>query len=271
MQRSVEEFRVARRPGGARGQHRRAVPARHQRSGWRRPPRSPRYRGLLPDRLPSRQQHLRQNTGRRRFTKSAVRVKRPGLQVRSRSGFFGAPDRETQSAVAGARSRDRARPALAVFASGIHVRLTPAVRISPEVPARYLTNPAAISTRTIFEFTDEPGGWHQAVRRPGGDDLRRERTRRRTPPYSHLYGSRPQRLYEEALKKRSAVFGCLPGEKARGLSNACRSARYKLGKTWIGQPVHRGARYSVGPPRSLRSLSASSRSSLIKRHSRKAR
>ena len=41
-------------------------------------------------------------SGRAQFHKVAVRVKRSGLQVRSRGGFFGAPDRESQA--------DAARP-----------------------------------------------------------------------------------------------------------------------------------------------------------------
>jgi VWFA-related protein len=64
-------------------------------------------------------------TGRAKFHKVTVRVKRAGLQVRSRGGFYGAPDRELQAAPSGRDSEILHALRSPFSASGIHVRLTP--------------------------------------------------------------------------------------------------------------------------------------------------
>ena len=85
--------------------------------------------------------------GQALFHKVTVRVKRAGLQVRSRSGFFGAPDRESQGTPAGREGEictlcaRRFRPAGLMCAS--HRCLT-----TPRRPAR-TCGPCSISTPKI--------------------------------------------------------------------------------------------------------------------------
>jgi VWFA-related protein len=96
-----------------------------------------------------------------RFHKISVRVTRPGLHVRSRTGFFGVTDPEARPA-----PRTRAEQMLHALNSpfgstGIHLRLTslfgndakagPMVRSLLHIDCSDLT------------FSDEPDGWHKTV------------------------------------------------------------------------------------------------------------
>jgi VWFA-related protein len=100
-------------------------------------------------------------TGEFKFHKVVIRVKRPGLHVRSRSGFFGNTDRERQT-VAHTREAQLTHALASPFASGaIHVRLTTFFTNAPKLGS-FLTSMLFIDTKGL-QFTDEPDGWHKAV------------------------------------------------------------------------------------------------------------
>lgn len=130
-------------------------------------------------------------TGQPKFHSLAVRVKRPGLRVRYRSGFFGAPDRET-APVPRTRSAQIAQALSSPFGTGaLHLRLTslyfqlpkaaskpaappdtknPAPAAKPAAPAATQIQPGGpvIKSLLYFDpreltFTDEPDDWHKAV------------------------------------------------------------------------------------------------------------
>ena len=102
-----------------------------------------------------------QKTGRAKFHRVQVRVKRPGLHVRSRSGFFGTTDRQQQP-VAHTREAQLAHAFTSPFASGaIHVRLTTLFSSAPQSGA-FLSGLLYIDGQDL-EFTDEPDDWHKAV------------------------------------------------------------------------------------------------------------
>jgi len=99
-------------------------------------------------------------TGQPRFHKVAVRLKRPGLHVRSRSGFFGTSDRLTTPPLRG-REAQIAHALTSPFAAGsIHVRLTPLFSQGPK--GSFLNTLLYIDGKDL-KFTDEPDGWHKAV------------------------------------------------------------------------------------------------------------
>jgi len=100
-------------------------------------------------------------TFNRRFHSIRVRVKRSGLSVRTRSGFFGMADEELPPV----RYTERDRIAMALMspfgASDIEVHLSAVFANLPQTGSliRSLIHfPAAALT-----FTDEPDGWHRAT------------------------------------------------------------------------------------------------------------
>ena len=136
--------------------------------------------------------------GQALFHKVTVRVKRAGLQVRSRSGFFGAPDRESQGTPVGRESEILHALRSPFSASGIHVRLTPLFSNTPETGS-YLRTLLYIDAKDL-QFTDQPDGFHQAVvdvvaMTFGDSDQAVDTT---TRSYTVRASSR---LYEEALKQ----------------------------------------------------------------------
>jgi VWFA-related protein len=101
-----------------------------------------------------------QKTGQPKFHKVAVKVKRPGLQVRSRTGFFGTSDRGTPAIPAG-RQQQIAHAIASPFATGdIHVRLTPLFTQGPK--GSYLNTMLFIDSKDL-KFTPEPDGKQKAV------------------------------------------------------------------------------------------------------------
>jgi VWFA-related protein len=99
-------------------------------------------------------------TGQPRFHKVAVKVKRAGLQVRTRSGFFGNSDRGA-APVPHTRQAEIAHALTSPFSTGnIHVRLTPLFTNGPK--GSYLNTMLYIDGKDL-QFTDEPDGWHKAV------------------------------------------------------------------------------------------------------------
>lgn len=102
-----------------------------------------------------------EKTGRPKFHNLQVRVKRPGLQVRSRKGFFGTSDRAI-APVAHTRQAEIAHALFSPFSTGdLHLKLT---TIYTQTPAKG----AVINALLHFDprelkFTDEPDDWHKAV------------------------------------------------------------------------------------------------------------
>ena len=100
-------------------------------------------------------------TGRRTFHKFSIKLKRPGLTVRTRSGFYGitnedaAPQRRTPAEqLLGALTSP--------FASGaVHLRLTSLFANDPKAGS-FVRSLLHIDARDLT-FTEEADGWHKAV------------------------------------------------------------------------------------------------------------
>src|SRR5215831_6983447 len=102
-----------------------------------------------------------EKTGRPKFHSLQVRVKRAGLHVRSRRGFFGTSDRETKP-VAHTRQAQIANALFSPFSTGaLHLRLTTLYTQSPTL-GPYVTALLHFDPREL-KFTDEPDDWHKAV------------------------------------------------------------------------------------------------------------
>jgi VWFA-related protein len=102
-----------------------------------------------------------QATGRRKFHHISIKVKRPGLSVRSRTGFYGisneeaVPQRHT-------RSEQLIGALTSPFASGgVHLRLTSLFGNDAKAGS-FVRSLLHIDARDLT-FTDEPEGWHKAV------------------------------------------------------------------------------------------------------------
>jgi VWFA-related protein len=99
-------------------------------------------------------------SGQPKFHKVAVKVKRPGLRLRSRSGFIGTSD-HAAPAVPRGREAQISRALTSPFAAGsIHVRMTPLFSQGPK--GSFLNTLLYIEGKDL-KFTDEPDGWHKAV------------------------------------------------------------------------------------------------------------
>lgn len=99
-------------------------------------------------------------TGQPKFHRVAVHVKRSGLTVRTRAGFYGNSDRGL-APVAHTRQAEIAHALTSPFSTGnIHVRLTPLFTNGPK--GSYLNTMLYIDGQDLH-FTDEPDGWHKAV------------------------------------------------------------------------------------------------------------
>jgi VWFA-related protein len=100
-------------------------------------------------------------TFNRSFHHIKARVKRPGLTVRMREGFFGVPDEQTQPVEL--TNRDRMNIALMspFGAVEIDVRLTALFANVPDTGS-LLRSLLYFQARDLT-FTNEPDGWHQAT------------------------------------------------------------------------------------------------------------
>ena len=104
---------------------------------------------------------FRAERGLRKFHKVAVRVKRPGLKVRSRTGFYGIADEEARPA-----NRTPAQQMIAAlsspFTSGdVHLKLTTLFDHDAKVGS-FMRSMLHIDPRDLT-FSDEVGGWHKSV------------------------------------------------------------------------------------------------------------
>jgi VWFA-related protein len=100
-------------------------------------------------------------TGRRQFHKISIKVKRPGLRVRSRTGFYGVTDEQV--------APQRRTPAQALVGaltspfseSGVHLRLTSLYGNDAKMGA-FVRSLLHVDGKDLT-FTDEPDGWHKSV------------------------------------------------------------------------------------------------------------
>jgi VWFA-related protein len=102
-----------------------------------------------------------QSSGRRRFHNISIKVKRPGLTVRSRSGFYGVvSEREV------ARGRTRAEQLLGALTSpfssgGVHLRLT--TLFGNDLQSGSFVRSLLHVAAQDITFIEEADGWHKAV------------------------------------------------------------------------------------------------------------
>jgi VWFA-related protein len=101
-------------------------------------------------------------TGRRTFHKITLRFKRPGLNHRTRTGFYGITDEET----APAKPRTRAAQMISALASpfgsgGVRIRLT-SLYGNDAKAGGFMRSLVHIEARDLT-FTDEPDGWHKSA------------------------------------------------------------------------------------------------------------
>ena len=100
-------------------------------------------------------------TGKPKFHNMQVRVKRAGLHVRARSGFFGTSDRES-APVPRTRQAQIARAMASPLGGGaLHLRLT--TLFSPGRQKRSFLDTMLHIDAKDLRFTDEPDDWHKAV------------------------------------------------------------------------------------------------------------
>jgi len=98
-------------------------------------------------------------TGQPKFHKVEVKLKTPGLAVRSRSGFLGRSDALKPELPRG-RDAEMLRALTSPFASGsIHMRLT--TLYSQGAQGAYLSALLHIDAKDL-KFTDQPDAWHRA-------------------------------------------------------------------------------------------------------------
>ncbi|HEX8162946.1 MAG TPA: hypothetical protein VF538_13835 [Pyrinomonadaceae bacterium] len=97
-------------------------------------------------------------TGRPRFHSLKVRLKRPGLRVRSRSGFIGVSGKDVPLT----RDAEIAWALVSPFtAEGVHVRLTPLFSNDPQLGS-FMHSLLHVDARDLT-FTREPDGGRKAV------------------------------------------------------------------------------------------------------------
>ena len=99
---------------------------------------------------------------RARFNKLTIKVKRPGLKVRYRSGFFGVKDADTGPAAPVTRAEQLAHAVVAPFASGaVDVRLT-SLFANDATSGSFMRSVLHVDG-TRLTFTDEPDDWRRVV------------------------------------------------------------------------------------------------------------
>jgi VWFA-related protein len=100
-------------------------------------------------------------TGRPKFHNMQVRVKRAGLHVRARSGFFGTSDREFVPAPRTRLAQIGRAMASPLGGGAIHLRLT--TLYSQTAKSGPFLNTLLFFDPKQLTFTDEPDDWHKAV------------------------------------------------------------------------------------------------------------
>jgi hypothetical protein len=102
-----------------------------------------------------------QATGRRKFHKFSIKLKRPGLSVRTRTGFYGISNEEAVP-----QRHTRAEQLIGALTSpfssgGVHLRLTSLFGNDTKAGS-FVRSLLHINARDLT-FTDEPDGWHKAI------------------------------------------------------------------------------------------------------------
>jgi VWFA-related protein len=101
------------------------------------------------------------DSGRRKFHKLAIKLKRPGMSLRTRTGFFGISD-EDKSPVHGNRIQALGAALTSPFgANGVNVRLTSLFGNDPKVGS-FVRSLLHIKASDL-SFTDEPDGWKKGA------------------------------------------------------------------------------------------------------------
>jgi VWFA-related protein len=102
-------------------------------------------------------------TGRRRFHQLTVKVKRPGLTVRTRKGFFGVADEDVEAAKGPlTRGQRLVKALISPFNSdAVDLRLTSLFGNDPR-SGSYVRSLVYIDAKDLT-FKEEADGWHQAV------------------------------------------------------------------------------------------------------------
>jgi hypothetical protein len=96
------------------------------------------------------------------FRKVEVKVKRPGLRVRSRSGFYGVADGERQRPAARTRGEVMAEAVMSPFASAdVRLRLTPLFG-EDEREGLFIRSLLHVDGRDLT-FVEDADGWRKAV------------------------------------------------------------------------------------------------------------
>ena len=102
-----------------------------------------------------------EKTGQPKFHNVRIRMKRAGLHVRTRTGFYGTPDRQKQG-IPHTRQAELAHALNSPFNSGqIHVRLT-TLFSNALAGGNYLNSMLYIDAKDL-RFEDEPDDWHKAI------------------------------------------------------------------------------------------------------------
>ncbi|HYG81704.1 MAG TPA: VWA domain-containing protein, partial [Pyrinomonadaceae bacterium] len=100
-------------------------------------------------------------TGRRKFHKITLKLKRPGLKHRTRTGFYGVTDEEARPALL-TREQQLGRALTSPFSTGgVEVRLT-SIYTNDAKAGSYVRSLFHVEGRDLT-FTDEPDDWHKAT------------------------------------------------------------------------------------------------------------
>jgi VWFA-related protein len=100
-------------------------------------------------------------TGKPKFHNMQVRVKRAGLHVRTRTGFFGTSDRESQPVLRTRQAQIAHAMASPLGGGALQIRLT--TLFSQTQKSGPLLNSMLYFDPKQLVFTDEPDDWHKAV------------------------------------------------------------------------------------------------------------
>ncbi len=100
-------------------------------------------------------------TGRRKFHKITLKLKRPGLKHRTRTGFYGVTDEEARPTHL-TRAQQLSSAITSPFGTGgVKVRLT-SVYVNDAKAGSFVRSLFHVEGRDLT-FTDEPEGWHKAT------------------------------------------------------------------------------------------------------------
>ena len=100
-------------------------------------------------------------TGKPKFHNMQVRVKRAGLHVRARTGFFGTSDRESDPIPRTKQAQIARAMASPLGGGALQLRLTTLFSQAPKIGS-FLNSMLYFDPKQLV-FTDEPDDWHKAV------------------------------------------------------------------------------------------------------------